>query len=124
MRVIALTRAAAGESLVVDAEAGRLSGTWRGDQLVPIGGALEIELNVSRALRWSEVHCDNGELATRKSSGAVAAKVVVAYEDGVHVLQIGDAITMVEFFDAVPTDAVGRDLWIPRHAFEFYPVQL
>ncbi len=63
--------------LTVDTDTGRLVGTWRGAAAVRAGGVFDIELDVPRPWRWSEIVMDRDVVdAGQTDTGSVRCQVV------------------------------------------------
>lgn len=122
MRAVALNDAdTSATALVVDTSAGRLAGTWRGATPVRSGDIIDVELGLARPRRWDELLASrSGAVATEPGSAHVRADVVGVFDDGMLVVQIGEATAQLELTGDPPVDPMGTVVLLPAEDLEFF----
>ncbi|WP_454855445.1 hypothetical protein [Promicromonospora soli] len=109
-------------ALAIQTDAGRLYGFWRGVQPVVAGERVDVELELARPRRWAELLDSQSTSQTTTAGGEfLRGTVAAAFEDGVAVIQIGEAAIQVEMLGAGPGEDLGREVVLTGDDLEFYP---
>ncbi|MBL7500539.1 hypothetical protein I6A84_29775 [Frankia sp. CNm7] len=123
MRAVALNDADdAHPDLNITTEAGRIHGRWQGAAPIRAGDVLDVELELMRPRRWSEVVFD-GDTAFGGPVGPtmIRGRILAVYEDGVTILQVGSAVMQLEMLDDPSTKTLGQTVSIAADDLKFYP---
>lgn len=123
MRVTALHNTdEANRALTVSTGSGSLQGLWRGPAPICAGDTLDVELELRRPRRWSDLVID-GEWRKVSDSEArlVRGDIAEVFEDGVIALRIGTATILLEMIGDAPKVPIGTSVSLLADDLEFHP---
>lgn len=105
--------------------AGDLVATWEGIESVGVGEQLDVELDVSRPLAWSDVQLNAAPQPSFEvvagDAALVTGHVIEVEHSGVMVIEVGGAIISFDMEGTPPTQIVGQLVSVLLHDLEAHP---